>query len=164
MDSTGSEVRVDSVANATTEDRVGDKLIEMVYDSVLVTLAALEIVVEATCERLANVVEMTLDATTLAVRKAPSPRSILSKAASPLGKNLVHQNAMRIPRSTKRCFKIKATTKKKKQTVDNMSRRSNQSDFSRAVIRCFEVPITASSVSWVEEVDRRVAVEESEAM
>lgn len=164
LDSVWSEVRNESVADVAIEDNVVDKLAAVTSASVDVALAALAIVAEAACERPANDVAMTLDATALAVRTAPSPLSILSKSRSPVGKNLVHHSAMRKPRSTKRCLRMNRTTKKKKQTAEIMSKRSSQSDFSRAVISCFEVPITASSVSCVAEVDRRVAVDESIAL
>lgn len=50
---------------------------------------------------------------------------------------------------------------KKKTTAEMMRRRSSQSDFSRAVMSCLDVPMTAVSVSCVEEVDLRLAVEAS---
>jgi len=55
------------------------------------------------------------------------------------GMNLVHQRAIRSPRSMKRCFKIKRTTRMKNIKADRMTMRSNQSVFSRAVMSCLEV-------------------------
>jgi len=51
----------------------------------------------------------------------------------------VHQRAIRSPRSMKRCFRIKRTTRMKNINADRRIMRSNQSVFSRAVMSCFEV-------------------------
>jgi hypothetical protein len=89
------------------------------------------------------------------------PFSMLSNCESPLksGTKRVHQKAMRIPRSKIRCFKMKSTTRRKKSSAEKMSTRSSQSDFSSAVISCFDVSMTLVRVSWVFDADRRVAVE-----
>ena len=95
------------------------------------------------------------------------PFSMTSAVLSPRetaeddGKNRVHQKAIRSPRLTTRCCTIKSTTRRKKTSAAMMSRRSNQSDFSKAVMRCFEVCISPSSTSWVEEADFSDAVEAS---
>lgn len=64
-----------------------------------------------------------------------------------LGRNLVHQNAIRMLRSRIRCLRMKRTTRRKKTKAEMRRTRSSQSDFSRAVMRCFEVDMTALSVS-----------------
>lgn len=89
------------------------------------------------------------------------PFSMFNNCASPLksGMKRVHQKAMRIPRSKTRCFKMKSTTRIKKRSAAKMTTRSSQSDFSRAVSSCFDVSMTLVRVSWVLEVDRKVAVE-----
>lgn len=53
--------------------------------------------------------------------------------------NLVHQSAIRSPRSINRCLRIKRTTRMKKRKADKMIIRSSQSAFSRAVMSCLEV-------------------------
>lgn len=58
------------------------------------------------------------------------------------GKNLVHQNAILIPRSMIRCFNINNTTRRKKTNPEMIRIRSSQSDFSSAVMSCLEVDMT----------------------
>ena len=77
------------------------------------------------------------------------------------GMNRVHQKAMRRLRSTRRCFKMNRTTRMKNRSAARMSMRSSQSDFSSAVMRCFEVDISDESTSCVVDVDLRAAVEDS---
>lgn len=116
-------------------------------------------------ENTANVVEadaITPDAKAVALFiTAACPFSIKSKSISPLGKNRVHHNAIRRPLSTIRCFKMNKTTRKKKIVAERRRRRSSQSDFSRAVMSCLDVPMMVVSVSCVEDVDLRLAVEAS---
>lgn len=109
-------------------------------------------------ETIADVVEILLDITAL-------PFSIRSNSASPLksGRNRVHHNATRRLRSRIRCLTIKRTTRIKNAKAENINTRSSQSDFSNAVISCFDVPMMPVSVSCVVDVERRVAVEESDA-
>lgn len=78
------------------------------------------------------------------------------------GINLVHQNAMRRPRSTSRCFKINKTTKTKKTRAAMMTSLSTQSDFSRAVIRYLEVVRSPSRTSCVEDAERNEADDASD--
>ena len=77
------------------------------------------------------------------------------------GINRVHQKAIRILRSTKRCLRMNRTTRMKKTRAAMISNRSSQSDFSRAVMRCFEVVMRLSRTSCVEDADFREAVEAS---
>ena len=77
------------------------------------------------------------------------------------GINRVHQKAIRILRSTKRCLRINRTTRMKKTRAAMISNRSSQSDFSRAVMRCFEVVMRLSRTSCVVDADFREAVEAS---
>lgn len=81
-----------------------------------------------------------------------------------VGRKRVHQNMMRKPRSTIRCFKMKRTTRMKKSSAARMSSRSSQSDFSSAVMRCFDVTMRLSSTSCVEEADFSEAVDCSEGL
>ena len=77
------------------------------------------------------------------------------------GKKRVHQNAMRRPRSTRRCFKIKITIRAKNAKAAKISSRSNQSAFSSAVTSCFEAPSSPVSMSWVVDVAFSDAVDVS---
>ena len=77
------------------------------------------------------------------------------------GKKRVHQNAMRSPRSTIRCFRMKRTTRTKNVRVAKIRIRSNQSAFSSAVTSCFEVPSSPVSTSWVVDVALSEAVDAS---
>ena len=63
------------------------------------------------------------------------------------GKKRVHQKAIRSPRSTMRCFRMKRITSAKNMRAANINSRSNQSAFSSAVTSCFEVPSKPVSTS-----------------
>ena len=63
------------------------------------------------------------------------------------GMKRVHQNAMRRLLSTRRCLRMKRTTRMKNSSAARISMRSSQSDFSSAVMRCFEVTIKPSKTS-----------------
>jgi hypothetical protein len=56
---------------------------------------------------------------------------------------------------------MKRTTRKKKTSAEIISTRSSQSDFSSAVTSCLDVPMRLLSVSWVDDVERRDAVDAS---
>lgn len=86
-----------------------------------------------------------------------------TRFASPLksGRNRVHQNATRRLRSMIRCLVMKRTTKMKNMNADIINIRSSQSDFSSAVMRCFDVPMRLARVSCVDDVERRDAVDAS---
>ena len=106
----------------------------------------------------------TAEATLLAVAdRDASAISIARSAPSPLksGMRRVHQNAMRRLRSTMRCLRMKNTTRMKKARLARMSRWSSQSDFSSAVVRCFEVVMSEESTSCVEDADLSEAVDDS---
>src|SRR5258705_1859582 len=98
-------VRGNSVPEEIIEVREGDSV---------ASAAALD---DTVCPSPANVEEAdvtTVDTMTRAVLIISSPLSNLSKSISPVGRNRVHHSAMRRPRSTIRCFRMKRTTKKKK--------------------------------------------------
>lgn len=50
---------------------------------------------------------------------------------------------------------------KKKHMADARMSLSSQSDFSSAVIICFDVPMTFVSTSWADDVELRLAVDAS---
>lgn len=77
------------------------------------------------------------------------------------GTNLVHQRAIRRPRSMNRCLRMKSTTRIKNMNAESITIRSSQSVFSRAVIRCLDVIMSVLSVSWVCDVARNVEVDSS---
>jgi len=77
------------------------------------------------------------------------------------GKYFVHQNAILRPLSTIRCFRMKRITRTKKAKAERMSMRSSQSDFSSAVMICFEVDMTDERVSCCSDVERKDELEES---
>lgn len=120
-------------------------------------------------ERVADTIEapVTTVVTKLALEVISAlPFSMSSRATScggddNEGMNLVHQNAIRRLRSTSRCLRMNRTTKMKNRREARIRRRSSQSDFSKAVMRCFEVTIKPSKTSCVEEAERRFAVEAS---
>lgn len=87
--------------------------------------------------------------------------SAFSRSASPLksGKKRVHQNMRRTLRSMTRRLKTNATTRRKKQRPPRMRRRSSQSDFSRAVIRSFEVLMRSERVSCCPVAARKLRVD-----
>ena len=94
----------------------------------------------------------------------PIMTCLLSTAESPWpmeGIKRVHQKAMRSPRSTMRCFRMKRKTRKKNAKAAKISIRSNQSAFSSAVTSCFEVPSSQVSASWVPDVALSEAVDAS---
>lgn len=97
-------------------------------------------------DRVTAALDATEAANVVALLPASSIRSI---SLSPLksGMKRVHQNATRKPRSRIRCFRMKRTTRKKKRRAEKIRMRSSQSDFSRAVISCLDVPIRFVSVS-----------------
>lgn len=98
-------------------------------------------------------------AVTVAATVPVSTMLVLSSSPSPLksGRKRVHQKAIRMPLSTTRCFRMKSTIRKKKATAARIKRRSSQSDFSRAVIRCLDVLRRVESVSCATVVERRLA-------
>ena len=150
-----------------------DRISEMVDDgdgeselAVVSTLTAEEDTTElARDAATVNAVATTVEATLLA-DKDTWPFSIASNASSPLksGTNRVHHSAMRSPRSTSRCLRMKSTTRTKKMRPAKMSIRSSQSDFSSAVMRCLEVVMSESRTSCVVDVDFRFAVDDSARM
>lgn len=73
------------------------------------------------------------------------------------GRNRVHQKAIRMPLSTTRCFRMRSTTRKKKATAAKIRRRSSQSDFSRAIMRCLDVLRRVERVSCAAVVERKLA-------
>lgn len=75
------------------------------------------------------------------------------------GMKRVHQKTSRMLRSTKRCFRMKSTTRMKNIRAAIISMRSSQSDFSSAVTRCFEVTSRLSRTSWVDDVNFNEAVD-----
>lgn len=118
----------------------------------------------------AEVVTNAVETTSVIVLATSLPFSIASTAPrlaagiprELVGRKRVHQNMIRKPRSTIRCFRMKRTTRMKKSSAARMSSRSSQSDFSSAVMRCFEVTMRLSSTSCVEEADFSEAVDCSE--
>jgi len=109
----------------------------------------------ATCDvRTAVVDAIMVEATSATLCEAMTALTIMTSWVScggspwPMkGNRRVHQNAMRSPRSTMRCFRMKSTTRAKNARVAKISIRSNQSAFSRAVTSCFEVPSSPVSRS-----------------
>ena len=100
--------------------------------------------------------DVTADAASVIELAVNAPFSIASTAFSaarlavfegPPGMKRVHQNAIRSPRSTIRCFRMKSTTRMKNMRPARMRRRSSQSDFSSAVMRCFDEVRKPSSTS-----------------
>lgn len=77
-------------------------------------------------------------------------------AAPAPGKNRVHQNASRTPRSTTRCFNTKSTVSAKNASAAQMRRRSSQSAFSSAVISCREASVAEARTSCCVEAARSV--------
>jgi hypothetical protein len=120
---------------------------------------------EATRDVAAKTTEVTITDATLAdsVPFSNSPTPLANNLSSPekSGKNLVHQNAIRTPLSSTRCFTMNSTTRTKNVNAERMRTRSSQSVFSRAVMRCLEVVRREVRVEWVEVVERRVVVEVS---
>jgi hypothetical protein len=90
-----------------------------------------------------------LVATDVALLVTPrSPRSkTLSTVLALRGMKRVQNKAIRIPRSTTRCFRMKRTTRRKNARPAMMSSLSIRSAFSRAMTSCFEVMRMLSSVS-----------------
>jgi hypothetical protein len=117
---------------------------------------------EAAAETTDATITSTVDTTGVPFSKSSkSPRANNASSPEKSGINLVHQNTIFTPLSRTRCFTINSTTRTKNANAVRISTRSSQSVFSRAVTSCLEVPRMLVSVSWVEEVERRVAVEES---
>lgn len=77
------------------------------------------------------------------------------------GINLVHQRAIRRPRSMNRCLSMKRTTRMKNMNAERMIKRSSQSAFSRVVMSCLEVSISELRTSCVCDVARNVVVDSS---
>ena len=112
----------------------------------------------------ANAVVIVVKVEQASITALAIPSSVLpnrSTSSLKLGINRVHQNAIRSPRSTTRCFRINRTTRIKKAKPERIRMRSSQSDFSSAVTRCLEVDITVFRVSCCRDVERRVAVDSS---
>ena len=120
-------------------------------------------------ERVADTIEapVTTVVTKLALEVISAlPFSMSSRATScggddNEGMNLVHQNAIRRLRSTSRCLRMNRTTSTKNASAAAMSSRSSQSDFSSAVMSCFEVPMSMLSTSCILEADLSAAVDDS---
>jgi hypothetical protein len=117
---------------------------------------------DVTAATMDKVDETIADAVETLLENTAPPFSILRSATSPLksGRNRVHHRATRKLRSRIRCLTMKRTTRMKNVNAENISTRSNQSDFSNAVISCLDVPMRPVSVSCVVDVERRVAVDE----
>lgn len=105
----------------------------------------------------------TFVAATVKLLTVPDPSSIFNNASSPLksGIKRVHQNAMRRLRSMRRCLRMNSTVRMKKTSPARIRSLSSQSDFSSAVMRCFEVVMRPSRTSCVLEVERNDAEEVS---
>lgn len=84
-----------------------------------------------------------------------------STSFEPVGMNLVQKNAILSPRSTMRCLRMNATTRKKNAREARINTLSSQSDFSRAVTSVLDVERRLVSVSCWVEVLRSVFVESS---
>lgn len=122
----------------------------------------------ATAREDATVTTLVAATVALAASSLPAPFSTASNTLSLAtfladdGKKRVQKKAIRILRSMSRCLRINRTMRMKKNRAAKMSIRSSQSDFSRAVMRCFEVTMRLSRTSCVVEVDFREAVDASE--
>lgn len=130
----------------------------------MLELEVAELAMDATAvDALANTVEAVVTTLLALAESAASPFSMARSASSPPndGTKRVHHNATRRPRSTMRCLRMNSTTRTKKASAARITRRSSQSDFSSAVMRCLDVDMSEESTSCVVEVDFNEAVEDS---
>lgn len=149
---------VEDSANEETEGVMYLYTVSSVLDSVSVgsisqssdgTGDALDAVAAIVSERLESDTAIAVDNGVVLEDIAALPFSMRSKSASPLksGRNRVHQKTRRSPRSRMRCLRMNRMTRMKNMNAEIISTRSSQSDFSRAVMSCLDVPMIFVRVS-----------------